>query len=164
MGIRCLLLFIAFAKQEIQLSSLRGKVVGIDAYVWLYKGAYCCSRFLVSGIPTTIHVDFFISKVKKLIDLGIKPVLVFDSVSPPLKSAQQNSWRAARREKREKVLEELKREKPDMAKVNSLSKQAVTIGHQDAVAAIKRCRELVIDCLVSPMENDAQLTYLQQLG
>lgn len=43
MGIQGLLPFLDSGKDEINLSTLKGKVVGVDAHVWLYKGAYCCA-------------------------------------------------------------------------------------------------------------------------
>lgn len=31
----------------------RGKTLGIDAYVWLHRGAYGCAQDLAMGRPTT---------------------------------------------------------------------------------------------------------------
>ena len=50
-----------------------------------------------------------------------------------------------------------------MTKVNKLFKQAVSISHDDAVKAIERCRQIGVDCIVAPMESDAQLTFLQKV-
>ena len=43
MGIQGLLPFLSTYKKEISFAELEGKVCGIDAYGWLYKGVYCCA-------------------------------------------------------------------------------------------------------------------------
>ena len=51
------------------LNDLRGKVCGIDEYVWLYKGAYSCAYELVIGETTTKHIDYVVRCVEQLIAL-----------------------------------------------------------------------------------------------
>ena len=63
------------------LNDLRGKVCGIDEYVWLYKGAYSCAYELVIGETTTKHMDYAVLCVEQLTALQIKPVLVFDGIT-----------------------------------------------------------------------------------
>ena len=60
-GISGLLPFISDCKDDINIINLKDKVSGIDAYIWLYKGAYCCPYQLGNGIPTTLHIDYFIT-------------------------------------------------------------------------------------------------------
>ena len=40
-------------QEEIHISKYKGKVVGVDAYVWLHRGAYGCAQQLSLGQPTT---------------------------------------------------------------------------------------------------------------
>ncbi len=164
MGIRGLLPFIDAGRENILLTSLKGKVVGVDAYVWLYKGTYCCAKYIATGTQTSVHIEYFVSRVKKLLEVGIRPILVFDGVSPKMKSWQEDLRRARKEEKLHEAELELQKDSPDLIHVNSLYKQAVSISHTDAVKAMKRCREIGVDCLVAPMESDAQLTYLQKIG
>lgn len=41
------------AKEEIHISKYKGKTLGVDAYVWLHRGAYGCAQQLALGQPTT---------------------------------------------------------------------------------------------------------------
>ena len=59
MGIQGLLPFLSTYKKEISFAELEGKVCGIDAYGWLYKGVYCAYE-LVTRTETTRHIDFII--------------------------------------------------------------------------------------------------------
>ena len=75
MGITGLLPFLKDFAEDTDLTSCRGSVIAVDAYIWLYKGAYCCPYQLVCGIPTSVHIDFLVKRVH-LLELGIRPILV----------------------------------------------------------------------------------------
>ena len=47
MGITGLLPFLKEAQREVNVSSLRGSKVAVDAYCWLHRGAYSCAMQLV---------------------------------------------------------------------------------------------------------------------
>ena len=96
MGITRLLPFSKDFAEDIDLTSCRGSVIAADAYIWLYKGAYCCPYQLVCGIPTSVHIDFLVKGAVHLLELGIRPILVFDGRSPVLKHATEEKRRAAR--------------------------------------------------------------------
>ena len=88
MGIRGLLPFISDCKDDINITNLKDKVFGIDAYIWLCKGAYCLPYQLANGIPASLHTDYFVKRIEHLLRLGTKFVLVFDGTSPKVKSGQ----------------------------------------------------------------------------
>ncbi len=48
----------------------------------------------------------------------------------------------------------------DRGEALKLFRQAVSITHEDAIEAMKRCRDLRVDCIVAPFESDSQLTFL----
>jgi exonuclease 1 len=52
MGIQGLLPILKDITRPVHLSNYRGQRVAVDAYSWLHKGAYSCSRELVEGVPT----------------------------------------------------------------------------------------------------------------
>ena len=58
MGITGLLPVLKSITNGKHVSSYAGKKVAIDAYSWLHKGAYSCSRELCEGLPTTKWVLF----------------------------------------------------------------------------------------------------------
>lgn len=47
MGITGLLPFLKGIQRDVNVSSMKGWKVGIDAYCWLHKGAYSCATQLV---------------------------------------------------------------------------------------------------------------------
>ena len=162
MGITGLLPFLKDFAEDIDLTSCRGSVIAVDAYIWLYKGGYCCPYQLVCGIPTSVHIDFLVKRAVHLLELGIRPILVFDGRSPVLKHATEEKRRAARLANKNRGMEEL--QKGNCANAFKFFKQAVRVEHLHAVKAIDICREKGIDCLVAPCEADSQLVYLQQSG
>lgn len=52
MGIQGLLPTLKSITTTIHVSKYSGKRIAIDAYSWLHKGAYSCSRELCEGTPT----------------------------------------------------------------------------------------------------------------
>lgn len=52
MGIQGLLPVLKSITRPLHVSAFRGKRVAVDAYCWLHRGAYTCSRELCEGIPT----------------------------------------------------------------------------------------------------------------
>ena len=52
MGISGLLPLLKDAQEEIHISKYKGKVLGVDAYVWLHRGAYGCAQQLALGQNT----------------------------------------------------------------------------------------------------------------
>lgn len=53
MGISGLLPQLKSITQPMHISAYSGKTVAVDAYAWLHRGAFSCSRELVEGIHTT---------------------------------------------------------------------------------------------------------------
>jgi exonuclease-1 len=54
MGISGLLPMLKSVIDQVNISKYEGKIVGIDASGWLYKGAYSCAKDLVLGIETDV--------------------------------------------------------------------------------------------------------------
>jgi exonuclease-1 len=52
MGIQGLLPVLKHIQSEVHLSKYRGERVGVDAYVWLHRGAFGCAFELATGKPT----------------------------------------------------------------------------------------------------------------
>ncbi len=83
MGIQNLLGFLSEFVEEIELDSgHRHKVVGVDAHIWLYKGAQCFPYQLAMGLPCNDHIKYFVKQVEKLIQIGAKPILLLMDVYP----------------------------------------------------------------------------------
>jgi exonuclease-1 len=52
MGITGLLPKLASITTNLHIKELSGLTIAVDAYVWLHRGAYSCSRELCEGVPT----------------------------------------------------------------------------------------------------------------
>ena len=107
MGIQNLLPFLSKYARKVSLNDLRGKVCGIDVFGWLYKGAYSCAYELVIGETTTKHIEYVIRCVEQLIAFQIKPVLVFDGITPDMKLPVENRRRESRAKSRENALKSM---------------------------------------------------------
>ena len=101
MGIQNLLLFLSKYARKMSLNDLRGNVCGIDVFGWLYKGAYSRAYELVIGETTTKHIEYVVRCVDQLLALRIKPVLVFDGITPDMKLPIENRRRRSRAKSRE---------------------------------------------------------------
>lgn len=63
MGIQGLLPLLRSIQVTTHIKEYAGKVVGVDAYVWLHRGAFACAYDLALGNPTT---KYFPSQVNVL--------------------------------------------------------------------------------------------------
>ncbi|MCX6803272.1 MAG: flap structure-specific endonuclease, partial [Candidatus Diapherotrites archaeon] len=78
-------------KQEISLDFLKGKRVGVDSYNMLYQ--FLASIRGADGLPladshgnVTSHLTGLFYRTINLVDMGIKPVFVFDGKPSQLKA------------------------------------------------------------------------------
>ena len=94
MGIQGLLPLLKDIQAKASVSSFKGQTVGIDAYCWLHKGAYSCSKDLIMGKPTRAYVNFVMKRVRMLINYGVIPILVFDGGHLPAKANKEKERRA----------------------------------------------------------------------
>lgn len=67
----------------------RGKTLGIDAYVWLHRGAYACASDLALGRPTTRYVAYAAHRIRMLKHYGVRPYVVFDGGPLPSKAGTE---------------------------------------------------------------------------
>ena len=66
-----------------------------------YKGTYSCAYQLVIAKNTTKHIKYVIQCVEQLIALQMKPVLVFNGITPDMKLPEENRRRESRAKYRE---------------------------------------------------------------
>lgn len=57
MGVKDLLPMLKSVTDQVHISKYAGKVVGIDAAGWLYKGAFSCSVDVVQGKDTNAYTS-----------------------------------------------------------------------------------------------------------
>ncbi|KAG8752882.1 Rad2 nuclease [Serendipita sp. 396] len=162
MGISGLLPLLKSIQQEKHLSTLKGKTLAVDGYVWLHKGAYGCSVELVTGKPTTKYVDYAMHRVRLLRHYGIEPYLVFDGGPLPAKQGTESE----RRKKRDEALIKAKNLASEgrHGEARELYVKCVDITPQHVFQLIKVLKAEAVAYVVAPYEADAQLAYLEKSG
>ena len=78
MGIQGLLPALADITKARHINHYRGKRAAVDAYVWLHKAAYQCSKELAMGQGLTQLISYCIKMTQLLVTNGVEPVIVFD--------------------------------------------------------------------------------------
>ncbi|ORY79535.1 PIN domain-like protein [Protomyces lactucae-debilis] len=160
MGISGLLPALKSITQDAHLRNYAGHTLGVDAYVWLHRGAFSCAWDLSNGIPTAKFVDYAMHRVKMLQHFGVTPYLVFDGGYLPSKAHTEMS-RAKRRE------ENMAAGKAFQAKGNRKAAQdcytkAIDVTPAMALQLILALQKAKIAYVVAPYEADAQLAYLEK--
>lgn len=144
------------------LKQFRGQTIGVDAYGWLHRGVVGCAFALALGKPTTIHIDFVLSRVRMLLDFGVVPYLVFDGDNIPSKK-NTNAERHKRREESKARGMELHKAGRTTQSYQEFQK-AVDVTPLMARQLIDELKKLNVQYVVAPYEADAQLVYLEQKG
>jgi exonuclease-1 len=144
------------------LKKFSGQTIGVDAYGWLHRGVVGCAFALATGKPTTIHIDFVLSRVRMLLDFGVTPYLVFDGDNLPSK-AGTNAARRKKREESKALGLELHRAGKSVQAQQELQK-AIDVTPLMARQLIEELKKLNVQYVVAPYEADAQLVYLEQKG
>lgn len=162
MGIQGLLPLLKSITVNTHVKHYAQQTFGVDAYVWLHRGAIACAVDLALGKPTTKYVDYAMHRVKMLQHYGVKPYIVFDGDFLPSK-AKTEVERQARRTLNTKLGREC------MARGNTKLAQeyfqkAIDITPDMALRMIKALQEEGIDYVVAPYEADAQLAYMERVG
>ncbi|OQR98931.1 exonuclease 1 [Thraustotheca clavata] len=153
----------------------RGKRVGIDAYGWLYKGAYSCAVELGLGTidsypsssydpnaPTEPYIAHCLARLELLLENGITPIFVFDGAPLPAKKAtnlQRMKSRALHRERGREL-----HAKGDTSKSFGAFCQALSVTSAMARKFFVTLAVLhpKIECIIAPYEADAQLAFLSK--
>jgi len=154
-------------KTRIQLSDLKGKSIAIDAYNALYQFLAIIRQ--PDGTPlkdrtgrVTSHLSGLFYRTVNLVELGIRPIYVFDGTPPALKEAEIKRRMKIKEEaaiKYERALREGRIEEARMyAQATSQLKDYMT---EDS----KRLLTLMgIPWVQAPSEGEAQAAYIVQRG
>ncbi|SPO26358.1 related to EXO1 - exonuclease which interacts with Msh2p [Ustilago trichophora] len=162
MGIQGLLPLLKDIQRPVHVSSYAAKTLGVDAYVWLHRGAYGCAREIVLGDPTPRYIAHALSRIRMLQHFGVKPYLVFDGDKLPAKRGTEDDREQRRSDnlRRAKQLEQ----QGNMQQARDVYGKCVDITPEMAFQLIKVLKEEGIPYVVAPYEADAQLAYLEAEG
>uniref|UniRef100_V5EJU3 Exonuclease n=1 Tax=Kalmanozyma brasiliensis (strain GHG001) TaxID=1365824 RepID=V5EJU3_KALBG len=162
MGIQGLLPLLKDIQKPVHVSSYAGKTLGVDAYVWLHRGAYGCAREIVLGDPTPRYIAHALSRIRMLQHFGVKPYLVFDGDKLPAKRGTEDDREQRRSDNLQKA-KELEQE-GKMQQARDVYGKCVDITPEMAYQLIKVLKDESVPYVVAPYEADAQLAYLEAEG
>ncbi|KAF4456281.1 exonuclease 1 [Fusarium albosuccineum] len=162
MGVSGLLPLLKSIQKTTEIKKYAGQTLGVDAYGWLHRAAYCCALELGQDKPTQKYINAAMMRVRMLRHFGITPYMVFDGDFLPSKAATEDSRAKKRNEKKKAAMELLRAGKP--AQATQEFQKCIDITPEMASALIQQLKKLQIPYVVAPYEADAQLVYLERQG
>ncbi|CAD6913258.1 unnamed protein product [Tilletia controversa] len=162
MGIQGLLPLLKDIHNPTHIKEYKGKTLGIDAYVWLHRGAYACAQELVLGQPTDKFIRYTMHKINMLRHFGITPYMVFDGDKLPSKAHTEDDRDRRRTENRARAEQCLAAGEKDQAR--ELFSKCLDVSPAIAYQLIKALKREKVSYIVAPYEADAQLAYLEKEG
>jgi len=150
-------------RKEIEISSLKGKIVCVDAFNSLYQ--FLSSVRQPDGTPlmddekrVTSHLSGIFYRNLALLEQGIKLIYVFDGDAPALKAKTHKKRKGARDVASEKY--EVAKQEENLEKMKSYSSQLLRLDDE----MIKESKELLkamgIEVVQAPSEGEAEAAYL----
>ena len=154
-------------KTPVKLEDLSGKVIAIDAYNTIYQFLSIIRQ--PDGTPLkdssgkiTSHLSGLFYRTSNLVELGLKPVFVFDGTSPGLKAAEVQRRRQIKAEAMIKYAQA--QESGDKEKMRLYASVATTMKDY-MVPESKQVLDLMgLPWIQAPSEGEAQAAYLTKKG
>jgi flap endonuclease-1 len=154
-------------KTSIKLEDLNGKIIAIDAYNAIYQFLSIIRQ--PDGTPLkdstgkiTSHLSGLFYRTSNLLEMGLKPVYVFDGKSPDLKAAE------IERRKQVKVHAVAEYEKAviagDTVKMRTYAQAATTMKDYMLDDSIKLVELMGLPWVKAPEEGEAQAAYMTKQG
>jgi flap endonuclease-1 len=154
-------------KTAVKLEDLSGKSIAIDAYNALYQFLAIIRQ--PDGTPlkdsrgiVTSHLSGLLYRTSNLVEMGIKPIYVFDGVPPALKEVEINRRMKAKEEALVRYEQALKEGKTEEARMYAQATSRV----KDYMAEdSKKLLDLMgIPWVQAPSEGEAQAAHLTKRG
>jgi flap endonuclease-1 len=154
-------------KTIVKLEDLSGKSMAIDAYNALYQFLAIIRQ--PDGTPlkdssgrVTSHLSGLLYRTSNLVELGIRPIYVFDGVPPALKEVEIRRRMKVKEEATIRYERALKEGKPEEARVYA---QATSHLKDYMAEDSKKLLDLLgIPWLQAPSEGEAQAAHLTRIG
>jgi len=154
-------------KRAIKLEYLTGKTIAIDAYNAIYQFLSIIRQ--PNGTPlkdhtgkVTSHLSGLLYRTSKLLELGIKPIYVFDGTPPVLKSAEIKRRSKVKEEALIKYKKAIKEGKIEEARKYAQATSRLKDYMQEDS---KRLLSLMgLPWIQAPSEGEAQAAYLTKKG
>ncbi|CAG2112559.1 unnamed protein product, partial [Medioppia subpectinata] len=154
------------AIREVELKSLFGRRIAIDASMSIYQFLIAIrnrDQLLTNDSgETTSHLIGLFYRTIKLLEMGIKPIYVFDGKAPQLKGGELTK-RADRRKEAENRLAEAVEEQ-DLENISKFNKRVVRVTRQHNDDCKKLLQLMGLPVIESPSEAEAQCAQLCKEG
>ena len=161
MGVKELFPRTKSAQQKVNLlECVRGKRVGVDAYVWLHALAIRHAPEVVLHGKFSNVVASFVERAKWLLRCGTAPVFVFDGAPVPAKDVTAE----ARARRRAKAFAAAEQASDDAEPCSADLRAAVKVEWRMVVEVISELRTQGFQYVVAPYEADSQLIHLEKSG
>jgi flap endonuclease-1 len=154
-------------KEDIELESLSGRVLGFDSLNILYQ--FLSNIRGIDGTPLmdsrgniTSHLTGLFYRTTNLIQLGLKPVFVFDGIAPELKEETRLERQKIRKEALEKF-ERAKRE-GDLETAKKFAQQSASINEKMIEDSKKLIKAMGLPLIQAPSEGEAQIAFMVEKG
>ena len=153
--------------QRISMQDLAGKTVAIDAYNAMYQFLAIIRQR--DGTPLrdhtgriTSHLSGLLYRTVNFLEIGIKPVYVFDGTPPAIKEAEIKRRKRLREEALLKYEEALKR--GDLEEARKYAQQTAQLKDYMVEDAKRLLTALGIPWVQAPSEGEAQAAYMARKG
>jgi len=154
-------------KKIVELKDLSGKSIAIDAYNALYQFLAIIRQ--PDGTPLkdsqgriTSHLSGLLYRTANLVELGIKPIYVFDGVPPALKEAEIKRRMRMKEEALEKYEKAIKEGRIEEARM--YAQATATLKDYMAEDAKRLLNLMGIPWVQAPSEGEAQAAYMVKKG
>jgi flap endonuclease-1 len=153
--------------KTVKLEDLGGKSIAIDAYNALYQFLAIIRQ--PDGTPlkdssgrVTSHLSGLLYRTSSLVELGIRPIYVFDGVPPTLKEVEIQRRKKVKEQATVLYERAIKEGKPEEARVYA---QATSHLKDYMEADSKKLLDLMgVPCIQAPSEGEAQAAHLSKRG
>ena len=152
--------------KPIDMESLRGRTIGIDAYNWLYQ-FLSAIRDRFTGEPLrnskgqiTSHLSGLFYRTSKLIEYGIKPVYVFDGRPPDFKLKTIMERKRMRQNAEEKWKEAVEKGEEAM----KYAQASVRLTSEMKDEAKRFLDAMGVSWVQAPSEGEAQIAFMVKSG
>lgn len=154
-------------KKEIKLEQLQGKIIAIDSFNVIYQ--FLANIRQQDGTPlmnnkgqVTSHLSGLFYRTINLMQMGIKPVFIFDGKSPELKAAEHEEREA--RKKEAQVLYNKAKKAGREEEMYKYSKQMLRLTDDMIKDSKKLLQDMGLPVIQATSEGEAQCAYLAAKG
>ncbi len=153
--------------ENVKLEDLGGKIIAIDAYNALYQFLAIIRQ--PDGTPltdnsgkVTSHLSGLFYRTSNLVEMGIKPVYVFDGEPPELKATEIQRRREIKIEAARHY--EKAKEKGDVMKMRMFAQASMSLKDYMEKDAMRLLDLMGLPWVQAPSEGEAQAAYMTRKG